>query len=195
DAAVDETSSLPADERMVNTALARNLPVRPLRPLRIFEQRLNGAALVLGRSVSAVRVVRAASVENGRPLRAFPVQQFMHIRFDSLRLDRARRADTMKPVREVVLRSVSEHDDRREHRAVLHRLRVLSDELLVVAAHLCCTFSDDRCETYLHRPFSTTARHIAQNTSPSIRSVITYFSILSPPVEAIRQAVSVPLHM
>src|SRR5690606_38019117 len=109
DAAVDETSSLPADERMVNTALARNLPVRPLRPLRIFEQRLNGAALVLGRSISAVRVVRAASVENGRPLRAFPVQQFMHIRFDSLRLDRARRADTMKPVREVVLRSVSEH--------------------------------------------------------------------------------------
>src|SRR5690606_9031355 len=125
DAAVDETSSLPADERMVNTALARNLPIRPLRPLRILEQRLNGAALVLGRSVSAVRVVRAASVENGRPLRALAVDRLVYLSLDRLALERLRRADTMKPVREVVLRSVSEHDDRRKHRAVLHRLRVL----------------------------------------------------------------------
>src|SRR5690554_6719593 len=107
DAAIDETSSLPADERMVNTALARNLPIRPLRPLRIFEQRLNGAALVLGRSVSAVRVVRAASVENGRPLRALAVDRLVYLSLVRLALERLRRADTMKPVREVVLRSVS----------------------------------------------------------------------------------------
>src|SRR5690606_6192889 len=127
--------------------------------------------------------------------RALAVDRLVYLSLDRLALERLRRADAMEPVGKVVLRAVCKHNDRREDCTVLHRLRILLDELVVVPAHLRRAFRNDCRKTYLHRPLSNTERHIAQNTRPSIRSEITYFSMRSPPVEAIRQAVSVPSHM
>src|SRR5690606_35372084 len=75
-AAVNQPPTLCADERRRHSALAGNLAVRPPRPLRVFQKRLDSASLVLQRTIAAVRFVCTDRIKDRGPLRTLAVDRF-----------------------------------------------------------------------------------------------------------------------
>src|SRR5690606_19541191 len=126
-AAVNQPRTQCADERRRHSALAGNLAVRPPRPLRVLQPCLDRPPPIVRRSVAAVRFVCTDRIKDRGPLRALAVDRLVYLSLDRLALERPRRADAMKTVCQIELRSVCEYDNRREHRAVFHRLRIALD--------------------------------------------------------------------
>src|SRR5690606_1996783 len=149
-AAVNQPRTQSADERRRHSALAGNLAVRPPRPLRVFQKRLDSASLVLQRTIAAVRFVCTDRIKDRGPLRALTVDRLVYLSLDRLALERPRRADAMKTVCQIELRSGCEYDNRREHRAVFHRFRIALDELVVVTTHLRRALADHISQGYLN---------------------------------------------
>src|SRR5690606_20028929 len=117
---------------------------------RVFQKRLDSASLVLQRTIAAVRFVCTDRLRDRRALRTLAVDRLVHLSLDRLALERPRRADAMKTVCQIELRSGCEYDNRREHRAVFHRFRIALDELVVVTTHLRRALGDHISQGYLN---------------------------------------------
>src|SRR5690606_22764175 len=136
--------------RRRHSALAINLAAPPPSPLLVLQQCLARPPLIVRRSVAAVRFVCTDRIKDRGPLRALTVDRLVYLSLDRLALERPRRADAMKTVCQIELRSGCEYDNRREHRAVFHRFRIALDELVVVTTHLRRALGDHISQGYLN---------------------------------------------